>query len=215
MSTLQEMNDNVLRSLDDLSASFFESDKDVKPSLQDGYNLIAALCETIEKHTTLNFIDDLVYYDFSTLIPDYLRVYGIFNNAINRWLEPLSFLQLLRMREDWELMNQMPRYFVPVNYRYTIILPTQNPASGSMTILYKAKADVLGDNSVPNIPIETHKTLEQYSTEDMLDQCEEFYKSMTYFSEWTNGIEAIKKAMRDRSSPNYIFHKRDVNFQAY
>src|SRR5678815_4515099 len=105
MSNLLQISGNVSRNLDDLGANFYDPILDIQPSIQDGYNLVVGLTETIEKYTStaLNFISEKVYYDFSTLIPDYLRIFGIFNNNTNRWMYPTTMLELYSYRDNWEL----------------------------------------------------------------------------------------------------------------
>lgn len=207
--TRDEVTSQVQRQLDDLSASFFSAADDINPSIQDGYNLIVSLCETLESSATVSFVNNLVFYNLQTYISDYLRVFGIFNNNTRRWLWPMSQLDMLRIRNDWELMVGEPRYFVPIDHRTMAIAPTQGTASGNMTILYKGRANTLSGNSTPAIPQEWHKVLRDYAVDDLLDQCQEWTKAMMFFERWNFGIDEIRKVLRNRSLPNQIYIKRD------
>lgn len=210
--TRDEIATQVKTELDDLGASFYEVDKDINPSIQDGYNLISALCEADEGYATINFVDELVYYDFSALISNFLHVIGIFNNTTRRWLNPIGMLDLLRMRDDWELITGQPRYFVPVDWKHCLLNPVLTHATGSMIVMYKAKAGTLSSNSTPNLPPEYQDVLLDYTVDDLLDQCEEFHKAMTYFNLWNTSVDNIKRVIDKRSSPQRIFQKRGINY---
>lgn len=207
MANLVQIGQSVTRNLDDLNSNFFSPTLDIQPSIQDGYKLIVALTESIETHADINFVSGKVYYDFSSSISDYLRIFGIFNNNTQRWMQPTSFLELFRLRDNWELADGDPYLFLPIDAKTTAIFPAMSTAAGSMTILYKARADVLTANSVPQIPIEHQSVLEWYATDDLLDQAQEWQKAMEYFQMWDKGIEDIRKSLRDRSSPNHLYFK--------
>lgn len=208
MSNLIEIGQNVRNNLDDLEASFFDTDLDINPSVQDGYNLLVGLCETIEKQTDVNWASQKVFYDFSSSISDYLRIFGIFNNNTQRWLQPVTFLDLYKLRDNWELANGDPVYYIPIDYRTVAFFPVLGPiATGSMTVMYKAKADSLTANSLPQLPIEHHNALEYYATGDLLDQIQEWTKALDYMGMLDMSIAKIRKVLRERSSPDYISFK--------
>ncbi len=210
MSTLTDIGNRVQRNLDDLNANFFKRATDINPSIQDGYNLVAALTETIEKSATITLQSGLVYYDFATLIPDYLRIFGIYNNNTNRWMHPITPLALYRVRDDWELANDQPYWFWPINYRKVALFPVLATATGTITVLYKAKADTLLDDSTPQVPIERDGALEFYSSGDLLEQAEEFTKALDYMGMLDMEIEQIKKVLRERSQPNHLYFTHDI-----
>src|SRR5215469_14507205 len=105
---LNQIASNVARSLEDQGANFFDPNADIIPSIQDGYNLLAALTESIETYITLPFQSGKVFYDLSSLIPNFLRVFGIYNNNTQRWMYPTSMLELYRIRDNWEMATGDP-----------------------------------------------------------------------------------------------------------
>ena len=213
MSNLLQISGNVSRNLDDLGANFYDPILDIQPSIQDGYNLIVGLTETIEKYTStaLNFISEKVYYDFSTLIPDYLRIFGIFNNNTNRWMYPTTLLELYSYRDNWELAAGDPYLFLPIDYKTVAMFPNMPTATGTFTVLYKAKADTLTSNSVPQLPQENQNVLEWYATDDLLDQAQEWYKALDYANMVDKGIDDIRKVLRNRSQPNHLYYSHANN----
>lgn len=208
--TRDDVTNQVQRQLDDLNAGFFSVSQDINPAIQDGYDLFVSLCETIEKSVDVNFQDDLVYYDFTSLISDYLRIYGIFNQAINRWMIPVSQLDLHRDRFNWEITTGQPRWFIPLDWKTVGFYPTLPSYGGTqMTVVYKAKANTLGGSTVPTLPIENHQCLRSYACDDLLGQCEEFAKALDYFQLWNRNIEDIRRVIRNRLQPNQIYYKQD------
>lgn len=208
MANLLDVVDNVRRNLDDLNSGFFDTNADIIPSIQDGYRLVVSLCETIETHADINFQSGLVVYDMPTYIPDYLRIFGVYNNNTNRWMFPTTMMELYAIRDNWEGASGDPYLFLPLDYRHVAFFPNLTTATGSMTVVYKAKADVLTANSVPQVPEENVNALEFFSTADMLTQCEEFVKALDYAQMADKSIDQIRKVMRERSSPNQIYYQR-------
>lgn len=203
--TQGQLTTRVLTNLDDLGASFY-SPADTTDSLQDGYDLTAALSECIESNAVVNFVGGLVYYDFSNLIPNYLRIYGIYNNDTNRWMEPIDTIELYKLRDNYELANGTPWWFQPIDAKYTLIFPVPTASTGSMTVLYKAKAPTFASPDIPSIPSVNHNVLEFYSTADLLEQAEEFVKALKYWNMYNKTLADVQKLMRNRSYPNSIYY---------
>jgi hypothetical protein len=204
MSTLNNIVTAVQRNLDDLGANFYDPNADVIPSIQDGYNLIAALTESIETFATIPFESGKVFYNFSA-IPNFLRVFGIYNNNTNRWCWPTTMLEMYRVRDNWELAAGDPYWYIPIDYQTVAFFPAMPTATGTFTVMYKATADTLTANSSPQLPLEQDKVLEWYATDDLLDQCQEWFKAMTYANMVDKGIDDIQKVLRNRSSPNHLY----------
>jgi len=200
----------VQRNLDDLGANFFDPNDDIIPSIQDGYNLTVAFCETIEKRQSINFQGGLVVYDLSSLISDFLRVYGIYNNDTQRWMEPTTLLRLWQMRDDWELCNGQPYMFWPISYQHVALFPVPATSAGSMTVMYKAKAPTVTANMTPVIPEASVEALEFFSTGDMLTQCEEFIKALKWHGLYEEQVEDIVRLVRDRTRPNHMYYHGEV-----
>jgi len=203
---------NVQRNLDDLGSNFYDPTNDILPSLQDGYNLVAALTESIETYVSVPFQSGLVYYDFSKYIPNYLRIFGIYNNNINRWMYPTSMLELYRIRDNWELGAGDPYWFLPIDYHTVALFPVQAVGVGSMTVMFKATADTLVNSTTnfPQLPQEHGNVLEFYSTDDLLDEAQEWSKALDYSNLMDNKIESILKVLRERSSPNHLYYKQNT-----
>jgi hypothetical protein len=210
MANITQIASNVRRNLDDLGANFYDTNLDIIPSIQDGYNLIAAITESIEKQVAISIVSDLVVYDMPTYIPDYLRIFAIYNNNTKIWLTPSSLIELSEMRQDWELMEGEPFCFVPIDYRHIAICPTPTIATGTLTVMYRAKADTLSANSVPQIPQEHVKALEYYATGDLLTQAEEWIKAIDQANLLNASIDDIRRVLRNRSTPNQTYRMREI-----
>jgi len=184
---------------------------DFTDSIQDGYNLAVGYSECIEGYGTIDFVSELTYYDFSTLLTNYLRPLAIFNNNTNRWLEATSLKELQKIDYKWETVHGEPIMFWPINFKYVALFPRPSTATGNMTIFYKKVADTLTGGTTPEIPDECVDVLEQYVTSDMLDQLEEYNKSTRYFKEMQETLEGLKKLVNKRLLPDIILRLRDQN----
>lgn len=207
MPNLDQIAANVQRNLDDLSANFYSLADDIYPSIQDGYNLVAALCETIENSANVNFSSGKVFYNFKSSITDYLRIFGIYNNNTNRWMTPVTLMDLFRLRDNWELASGEPYLFLPIDWKNVAIFPSQATAVGSMTVLYKSTAPTLTINDTPEIPVSEQVVLENYATDDLLDQAQEWVKALGYANLMDSSMDEILRIVRDRQRPNHLFFK--------
>jgi hypothetical protein len=190
--TLSQIRASVAFNLGDQEMVTHTED-DLTTSIQEGYNLVCAATLCIEKSATFPQIGNQVYYDFGSYIPDFLCVSAIFNYANNKWLIPADGRQLRELRYDWEKMTGEPIWFNPVNFRYTCVVPHKIVGNDSFCIFYKAKADLLSDDSTPHIPPQVMKILENYATFDQLIGDQEYTKAKRYFSEFIADIPILKQ----------------------
>jgi hypothetical protein len=169
----------------------FYSADDVNDAIQDGYDEIVAYTGCIENAVSLQFQSGLNYYDFYTLIPDYLGVVAIWNKSMKRWMIPVSLRELDDMRWDWERAVGSPYLFCPLNYRYVIIFPRMMSA-GEMYVFYKAKANTLTGSDVLNIPPEIcSEIMEHYLLADLHEQREEFTKAQMAYKTYWEEVQAL------------------------
>jgi len=183
---------NVLYTLDDLN-----------DSIQDGYSEVAAFTGSIFKATSIDIVGNLTYYDFGSLIPDFLAVTAMFNPVTKRWLFPTYLKQLEDIRNDWELAIGNSFLFWPVNFRFVALYPKLSTSTGTLYIFYRAHADTLSGSSTPQIPEDLQQILEDYTTGDLLEQAEEFTKSQLNLANYFKGIQELKQATRKFRLPDY------------
>lgn len=182
----------------------FYQPADLNDSIQDGYSEVAALTGCIFKATSVSLVGNLSYYDFGSLIPDFLAVTAIFNPQIKRWMTPTSLKNLEDIRNDWELAIGTPFLFWPVNFRFVALYPKLTTSTGSLYIYYRAQADTLSSSSTPQIPDDLQIALEDYTVGDMFEQVEEFSKAGISLESYFKGIKDIKQATRSFRQPDLL-----------
>jgi hypothetical protein len=200
--TRDQITNRVQKNLND-EGVFYSSD-DLNDSIQDGYAEVAAVTGCIFKGTTVNLTANLSYYDFGSLIPDYLGVTAIFNPTTKRWLSPTNLRLLEDLRDDWELATGNPFLFWPVNFRFVAIYPRVTISSGTLYVFYRATADVLAGITIPQIPEEHQSILENYVTCDLQEQAEEFSKASLEFNSYVAGLKDLKQAIRSYNHPDLV-----------
>jgi len=198
------INDRVAANLGDPTKVHHTADS-IMASMQDGYEFVIAKTLCLEKSFTYPQLPNTVYYDFLTSHPDFLAVSAIWSYNINRWLIPASRKLFDQWRWDWELMNGEPRWFDPINFRYTAIVPHNSTVSGGFQVFYKAKASTLTNDSVLALPKSALEIIENYATADQFFIDREFKKGIRYFKQMLEDIPVIKrlslrKAEADRIS---------------
>lgn len=194
----------VTRNLNDAGVVYYRN-KDYTDSIQDGYDEVAARTACIEKIATVPFVNNQTYYDFMTLIPDFMAIKGIFNGRIKRWMIPSMAPELDGFRIDWEMAKNEPNYFFPVNFRWVAIFPipaSSNSGNNNMYIWYAAQADTLAQTSIPQIPPDNINLLEFYTTADLLDQSEEYSKADFYWALYEKNMLEFTADVANRKYPD-------------
>lgn len=174
----------------------YYQDQDLNAAIQDGLDEICAITGCLWGSTTLPFQQGKTYYDFYSLIPDYLGVYAIFNQAVKRWLIPTSLRKLSETRVDWDTAYGTPWYFASINFRYVAIWRKPNsPNYGDMNIFYLKQAPILYDNTDIPILLDHFNDLEMYVETDLLEQNEEFSQATTLFKDYQSNLAEYKNVI--------------------
>jgi hypothetical protein len=172
---------------------------DFVDSIQDAYDEVVANTGVILKSETVDLQANLSYYDMRTLLPDFLCIMGAWSVSQKRWLIPVSYRELDDIRDDWELAIGSPYLFCPVNYRYITIYPKPSSTTGQLYIFYKATADVLAGDTIPQIPIELSEAiLREYVIGDLHEQQMEFTKAQMRWEIYVQKMQELVKLMASR-----------------
>lgn len=201
--TRDQISARVRVNLNDAGITFYSAD-DLNDSIQDGYNEVVSISRTIETTATITFVDNLSYYNFSTLISDYLHVIAIYNNNTKKWLDYLPLKVLQEIDGKWETKIGNPKYFTVLDDSYIALFPKLGTATGDMLVVYKASANTLSAATVPTLPESFQHTLEKYSTMDLLEQAEEFTKAIEWFKEYSEQLQELEQQMNSRNTTDRI-----------
>lgn len=198
--TRDQILSKTARDLEDEGLVHF-TNTDLSDSIQDGYEVTVLLTECIEKSTTLSTVADQPYYDLSTLISDYYRVFAIYNIDSSRWLDPKGYTTFKTYSNRFECIRGNPREWSPLGYRNICLHPTPDDVH-SLILFYKALPDTLLGNTIPQIYLESQEVLQFYSIADLLDQNLEFTKSISYYKKFQERIKEIRYKVDHRSWPD-------------
>jgi len=176
--------------------SVYYTGQDFNDSIQDGVDEVCAFSGCVLKSASISFVNNLTYYDFRTLLPDYIGVVAIFNSTIKRFLIPSSLRKFNQVRIDWETAPGVPYYFSPVNFRYVAIYkkPIVNNY-GDMFIYYRASAPTLSDSTTIPIPEDHIDALESYNKADLWEQNQEFTKAGNELKAYINMLNQLRTYM--------------------
>jgi hypothetical protein len=200
--TRGEIRRNVRRNLSDALITYY-ADEQINQSIQDAYNEIVAKTLCNIKSTTLNWPSNASnYFNFSASpfsVSDFLGTYAIFNNVTNLWLnDDLSLRDFDRIRRDWEIWRGQPQWWAPHSLKYTVIVPVNNPATGTFVLWYYAIAPVMtADTDEPIIAPDMHDLLEHYATADLLESAEEPTKAAKWWGDFYPQMESYKQRVHN------------------
>jgi hypothetical protein len=187
----------------DSSANY--EDQDYDTAIQDGYEETVAVSGCIFKSVVLPFTQNLTYYDFRTLISDFLGVVAIFNGVTKRWLFPLSMRKMDSLGTDWETLYGTPDTFIPISHRYVAI--TRKPAVanyGDMYVFYRATAPLLTASTDLGIPEDHIQVLQDYAFTDLLERNQEFGKASIVFKEYVEELQQFRESILNQRVPDRL-----------
>lgn len=172
---------------------------DFNDSIQDGIDEITAFTGCNYGTALLSYTADLSYYDFLTLIPDYIGVIAIFNGTTRKWMIPTSLIKLDQLHPEWETLTGTPEYFCPINHRYIVISrkPTVS-GYGNMYVLYRAAAPTLADITQIPVPLEYAELVKAYCIVDLWEQNQEFSKAANYSKTYQTQLDKLHNLVHSR-----------------
>lgn len=182
-----------------LNNPIYYKDIDFNDSIQDGVDEIVAFSGCNYGTALIPFVADLSYYDFATLISNFIGVIAIFNGTTKKWMNPTSLRKLDLQQPDWEIKAGTPEYFCPVNHRYVAIY--KKPISvgyGNMYVLYRAAGPVLVDGTTIPVPYEYNSLIQSYVIMDLWEQNQE----------WTKASDVRRDYERDLMKLHNLVHSK-------
>ena len=187
------------------SNSIYYDKQSVSDSIQDGLDEVCAFTGCIYKSAALPFAQNRTYYDFITLLPDYIGVVAIWNNTIHRWMFPTSLRKLNQQRVDWDSCYGTPYYFCPINHRYVAIWQKPSVTNyGQMFVFYRAAAPALDDTTPIPIPDEHIAALEYYCITDLWEQAQEWGKASESLKDYLQLLEQFRTLMRNKRNSDRL-----------
>lgn len=181
----------------------FYTDGDLNSAIQECYQLYINEVNVIEKKVTLDFEDDLVYYDMSALVNDYLIPTALFNNVNKTWLDARSRLWLDGYRLDWETSTGEPRWFSVINHKLIALVPHQEVATGTFDLHYLAFAPILtNDTTLIKVLSESEHIFEIYAQFYLMMQAREFNKAKMSLQEFEREIKSAINLTQKRGLPS-------------
>jgi|TARA_R100001530_G_scaffold123720_1_gene91740 hypothetical protein len=193
MSTLAQLKTNVAIDLGDSSKVHY-LDADIGTAIQNAYDDIAIYTRCRLKNTTINWQDNLSYYNFRDLgVSDYFAPIAIYCNNQNRFLfDDKTLLDFANFRNDWELQTGTPEYWTPASFERVAIYPRHATATSDFILYYAAIADTLTDSDTPEIAVDMQRLLEIYARAELLERTKEFTKALVLWEIYYTDIEDYK-----------------------
>jgi len=204
-----EILDKVRGNLYDTGMVHWEK-SDLDDAIQDGYNEIALFTQCIETVDTLSLVGNLTYYKMQDYFSDYYRPIAMWNNQTNKWLEPISIMELNEWHPRWETLIGEPMFFSPIGLEYVSIVKKPATTAGSLLVFYASTANTLADGTTPTIPEGSHNVLEDYATAILLDQNLEYTKAKNYYDDYEQKIGDIVRNLNKRSMPDRLMTLANV-----
>lgn len=206
MLSVNDIVNRVASNLNDPNFVFYTKN-DIISSLQDGYDVTAAVAKCIEKTLPIGFLPNIIYYPLYYLINDFTRVNSIFNQDINRWMDLYDTRYLDAKRYDWESATGGSAYQATIlNFNFVAFFSHYAdtvPVNGFM-LYYAAIGERLLPDTLPQIPDQFIRILESYATGDLLEQQQEYQKASVYNQDFEKLLGDLTQDVRRQSSPDFF-----------
>lgn len=199
--TKEEIISRARDELADNGVTYYSS-VDLFDSYDDAYNEVAVLSGCIERFTKLQLIDNAVYYDLYEAIPNYLRVFAIWNPDVQDWMRQKDTRFFETIRCDWERATGASYHYSVIDFKKIALFPHKTVANGTELEIYYNASPVLplSLSEVPEFPEQYQICLQYYIIADILAQAEEFTKATMYNSRYVAKVRELTTYLENRSS---------------
>lgn len=192
--TRTQIMERASHALEDEGLTHF-TDTDLSDSIQDGYELVSLLCETIEKVQQVTIPIGSQTVDMTTLVSDYYRPIVIYSETNRRWLNVRTFAMIKSYGERWSNDTGNIRDWCPLGDRHLLFYPSPL-AEQTLQLFYRAEPATLTDS--PEWFEDCHKVLEYYICMDLLDQDLRYIESQKYFQLFMQEVDEIRLRLNKR-----------------
>lgn len=199
--------DQQVRIQNHFNNTIYYDTQSMNDSIQDGLDEICAFSGCVFKSAVIPFTQYTTYYDLLTLLPDYIGVVAMWNNAIRRFMFPQSLKKFNQARIDWDNAYGTPYYFCPINHRYVAIYYKPSVATyGNMVLFYIAQApSPLVDATPIPIPDDHMTVLDSFNITDLWEQAQEWGKAEEALKGYIDGLEKFRVLVKNkRNSDRYM-----------
>lgn len=194
--TNSQIAERVSQTLEDEGLVHFTTE-DLYDSIQDGYELVSLLCETIEKVVQITIPANSQIVDLSAIVNDYYRPICLYSETTKRWLFPRSFESIRENGVSWANNTGAVREWCPLGDRYCLFYPSPLDTQ-TFQLFYRAEPTKLSASDSPTFYSDAHKVLEFYACSDLLDINLEYDKSMKFFELFMTEVEEIRTRLNKR-----------------
>lgn len=171
--TRGEMRAEVFRRLREASTyAVMWQETDINVSMQEGYEEMTDSSEWYERYQTIPILEDRPYYDMRTVMRDTFLVLGrAFNPGTNRWLTPVSPVELDQRDTRWERRTMEPEMVMIRGLWWVGYWPIKGSEDGKIKQYFQGFPDPMAaDSDSPGFEEEFHQGIIEYALWDLFAQ---------------------------------------------
>lgn len=205
MPTFNTIKNNIRIDLNNTNPSSYSA-SDLDDSVQDAYDDIVCLSQCLIKKITLSWVAELVYYDFSSLVSDYMACIAVYDNTSKRWLDDDKNTKIFDQIDiRWEVANGTPQNWAPVNHKYIAFFPRYTAPTGTFDLYYWATAPTVNNSDTPLIATDCQVLVNKYVVADLLEQFEEFTKAQPFWAAYMKVLEDYTERVKNLAMNDVLF----------
>jgi len=203
MLTLSEIRSRV-RTRYEASSSTRWSSADIDDAINDGLGELSDATGYYEQWVSIPLKENRTYYDLrGWLRPEHLSITGVWHQANNRWLEPMSHRDLDQERKQWELTAGGPTLWFTRGLWWLGLFPhPSEDVDQTVRVYYTAAAQRLTDDShePKQLPDEFIPALEEYALYELTQREGETEKALYWYGKYKAREADLAKHMAHRIS---------------
>jgi hypothetical protein len=194
----------------------FFGPEDFKKATINALNKYTTLNGTIEIPTTWTVVEGVPYYDLYSHIPNFFAVSEAYNTQTKQFLAFRTPVQLMQIREDYELWRGQIQFITVVDFRRVGFFPF--PAAGTVEIKLKVKLSGYSATELSNtvyVPDHAADIIADLAKQELLEQAEEISKAAAMYNSVIKGMQGNKTLTNGRAFPNFAMSMLSIDLRTF
>jgi len=211
----QELSDRIKYDLDDMGLVFFQ-ETDFHTAAINALNKYTTLNGTLETTHHLTLQPNVPYYDLYSTTHNFFAVSEAYNRSTKQFLAFYTPVQLMQIREDYELWKGQTQFITVVDFKRVGFFPF--PAVGNVELILKIKLSgftYTGPSQLLYVPVHAEEVILNLAKQELLEQAEEISKAAASYNLAIGGMQKDKTLTNGRAFPNFAMSMLSIDLRTY
>lgn len=212
--THTELTEKLKYDLDDLGMDFFTTE-DLNNAILNALNKYTLLNGTCELFRNFSLQPNIPYYDFYNTFPGYFCVAEAYSKSAKQYLAFRTPVQLMQIREDYELWKGSPQFITVVDFRRVGFFPVSTSPVELVLKLKLSESPVINPPGDLYIPAHGEDLVLNFAKQELLEHAEEITKAANVYNQSVEELKGNKRFTNGRHFPNFCMSMLGIDLKTF